>query len=93
MFWLDNIKGNYYEINTISFNLSCLKKKKKGINRDFESTIGLRRLIYEMNQKNKKKKNLRELEPSQVDFALFLDVEFSIPELLYFGKYGIPWAV
>ena len=38
----------------------------------------------------KKKKNLRELEPSQVDFALFLDVEFSIPELLYFGKYGIP---
>ena len=33
----------------MSFNLSCLKKilKKRGINRDFESAIGLRRLIHE----------------------------------------------
>ena len=30
------------------------------------------------------------LKTSQVDFALFLDVEFAVPELLYFGKYGIP---
>ena len=37
----------------MSFNLSCLKKilKKRGINRDFESAIGLRRLIHEKKKK------------------------------------------
>ena len=55
VFWLDNIKGNYYEINTISFNLPCLKKKKEWIE--------ILRVLLAWGDSSMKKKNLRELEP------------------------------